>query len=149
MNIGVLKGALVYELPHPQKKTNMQYSAQTHTPDNAPRGNTENDWTSATRKKKIGKKKERKKRKKRPSSPFPTFTPSRFRSINPPRLLFSYACAHDLYRDKLQGLSVNRQKRTVFYSLGLLSSLHHLFFMLFYEFSALLDQKANNKHSVY
>lgn len=73
------------------EKTNMQYSAQTHSPDNAPRANTEN-VNDAKRKKKNRekKRKEKKRRKKRPFSPFPTFTPSRFRSINPPRLLFSY-----------------------------------------------------------
>ena len=88
MNIGVLKGALVYALPHQQK--NMQYSPQTHTRDNAPRAKTEN----------VNERKEQDKK-----------------YLHPLTLSFNKStttCAHDLYRDKLQGLSVNRQKRTEF-----------------------------------
>ena len=88
MNIGVLKGALVYALPHQQK--NMQYSPQTHTRDNAPRAKTENVNEREAQDKKY---------------------------LHPLTLSFNKStttCAHDLYRDKLQGLSVNRQKRTEF-----------------------------------
>ena len=49
------------------EKTNMQYSAQTHSPDNAPRANTENVNDAKRKKKNREKKKERKKEKKETS----------------------------------------------------------------------------------
>ena len=57
MNIGVLKGALVHALPLSQK-TDMQHSAQTHTPDNAPRASMQcvNGLEVRDKKKKKGKK---------------------------------------------------------------------------------------------
>ena len=120
MNIGVLKGALVYALPHQQK--NMQYSPQTHTRDNAPRAKTENVNEREAQDKKY-------------------LHPSRFRSINPPRraLMTSIEINYKGFRSTGKNAP----------SFSLFSSLHHLLLMLFYELSALLDQKADNKHSVY
>ena len=127
MNIGVLKGALVYALPHQQK--NMQYSAQTHTRDNAPRAKTENV-------------NERKAQDKKYFHPLTlSFIKSTTTFIFIRALMTSIEINYKGFR--------STGKNAPSFSLGLFSSLHHLLLMLFYELSALLDQKADNKHSVY
>ena len=68
---------------HFRRKTDKQHSAQTHTPDNAPRASMQcvNEREVRDKKKKKGKKRNERNVHLFPS---PTSTPSRFCSINPP-----------------------------------------------------------------
>ena len=97
---------------HFRRKNDMQHSAQTHTPDNAPRASTEGVNGSKVRDKK--KKKERKEMKETSIYSLPHLHPLTL-SFNKSTMIFVFIRAlKDLYKHINNKMSVNRRKYTVY-----------------------------------
>ena len=113
---------------HFRIKTDMQHSAQTHTPDNAPRASMQCVNRREVRDKK--KKKERKEMKETFIYSFPHLHPLTL-LFNKSTMIFIFIRAlNDLYKDIIECLWWTG-KNTPCTSLDVFSSLHHLFLILF------------------